>query len=463
MGWKRVGVYRDKKRELEWLVRWYGEINPETGKPRRYSKSFRTKVEADDFKAVKQGEIKKTGRRDRPTDETLKKLIDDFMRMKRPALRAASLRLYDYTIERLINFFGPEKAISSIDEKAADLFMAAQVDHESGKKKLSAWTRAQILTNCRAIFAVAVRWKQITANPFSACDKPKRIVQKWHPLKAAEYLRLQDVAPDLRWKAFYALAYTAGLRFGEMFSLTWGNVDFERGAVKIENRAGTPTMPAFHVKDAEARTIPLPEHTLKLLTEWHTQAPESVPYILLTADRYAAVLKRWKRLGMADDRWENRFMVNNVRRSFKAHARWAEIEFDGKFSIHTFRKSYGQNQANAGVPIKTLQYLMGHSDEKTTLTFYTQLDKGQAATSASVTDRLLADAQKHLDTGWTRNPVPAPDGNQDGNKAQDVSHAENVAYDREGKSGRVDSNHRPLGPEPSALSQAELRPGHRKD
>ncbi len=33
MSWDRVGIYHCKGRKLEWLVRWYGEINPETPLP----------------------------------------------------------------------------------------------------------------------------------------------------------------------------------------------------------------------------------------------------------------------------------------------------------------------------------------------------------------------------------------------------------------------------------------------
>jgi integrase len=430
-GWNRVGIYHDKRRTLPYLVRWYGQIDLDTGKPRRYSKSFRTRAMAEEFKAAKTQEMKKTGRRDKTTNESLKKLIDDYMKTKRPALRPSSLRLYDYATERLLKFFGPDRQVSAINAREADLFMAAQVDSRKGRKKLSSWTRAQTLTNCRAIFRAAVRWNMMSVNPFEECDKPKLMIQKWHAMKAAEYLRLQEAAPDLRWKAFYALAYTSGLRFGELFSLTWGNIDFDRGVVKVENRAGTPTMPAFHVKDAEARIIPLPAHSIKILLEWQGQAPEGVPYILLTADRYAKIIKRWKKLGMVDDRWENRMMINNVLRSFRVHARRAGIEFDGKFSLHTFRKSYGQNQANAGVPIKTLQYLMGHSSEKTTLTFYAQMDAGQAAFSATATERLLTQAANHLDTGLTRSPIPDADDNQQGNRATNVSRAENTAYTQE--------------------------------
>ena len=37
MAWNQVGIYRAKGRTLEWLVRWYGEMNPDTGKPRGIS------------------------------------------------------------------------------------------------------------------------------------------------------------------------------------------------------------------------------------------------------------------------------------------------------------------------------------------------------------------------------------------------------------------------------------------
>ena len=155
----------------------------------------------------------------------------------------------------------------------------------------------QIITNCPAIFKTAIRWNMTAENPFAGVEKPKKALRRRHHLKPAEYLRLLDAAPDLPWKCFHALAYTSGARFGELFSLTWADVDFENGQVKIDNRSGSPAMPPFHVKDDEKRIIPLPRQTLDILTEYQTQAPEGVPFILLTAERYRLVLKRWQRLG----------------------------------------------------------------------------------------------------------------------------------------------------------------------
>ena len=57
-------------------------------------------------------------------------------------------------------------------------------------------------------------------------------------MSVAEYRRLLDAAPNARWRVFYALAYTSAGRFGELFNLTWADIDFDRGRMIIENRAG---------------------------------------------------------------------------------------------------------------------------------------------------------------------------------------------------------------------------------
>ena len=60
----------------------------------------------------------------------------------------------------------------------------------------------------------------------------------------------------------------------------------------IENRPETPTIPPFHIKDYEARRIPLPRHTLDILTKLQTEAAESVPFVLLDEQRYQTVVAK---------------------------------------------------------------------------------------------------------------------------------------------------------------------------
>ncbi|MHC4351462.1 MAG: site-specific integrase, partial [Planctomycetota bacterium] len=222
MAWTRVGLYHYANRKLPWLVRWYGEIDPRTGNPKRYGKSFRTKRQAEDFKAEKTHEFKKGIKRDRPEEVSLGRLCEDFLKTWNPNARKATVDLYEYTIQRLLAYFGRARTISTVGPREADSFFAAQIYRKgSSKRKLSDWARVQIVNHCKTIFNLAVRWQWIPTNPFANIRKPKPVVKKWHRLAVEDYYRLLDAAPTLRWKCFYALVYTSGARFGELFSLTW--------------------------------------------------------------------------------------------------------------------------------------------------------------------------------------------------------------------------------------------------
>jgi integrase len=203
-------------------------------------------------------------------------------------------------------------------------------------------------------------------NPFDALRFKKPATRRWHRITIAEYHALLEAAPTLRWKAFYALAYTSGARVSELFSLTWNDVDFGSGKLIIADREGTASMPPFHVKDHEARSIPLPTHTIDFLTQLQSQATEGIPYILLEKERYERVKTKWQELRKERKPWLNRYMVNNVLRDFKSHCKRAGIKPVGKLTIHTLRKSAGQNWADHP-PMNVVKELMGHSKAETTL------------------------------------------------------------------------------------------------
>ena len=125
MAWTRVGLYHYANRKLPWIVRWYGELEPSTGKSKRYGKSFRTKRQAEDFKAAKMHEFKEGIKRDRPEEVTLGRLCEEFLRTWNPNARKATVDLYKYTIQRLLGYFGETRKISTIGTREADNFFAA--------------------------------------------------------------------------------------------------------------------------------------------------------------------------------------------------------------------------------------------------------------------------------------------------------------------------------------------------
>lgn len=111
---------------------------------------------------------------------------------------------------------------------------------------------------------------KITKSPFVEISKALKLVpSEWYHLEADEYQTLLDYRPKLEEKVFYALCYTAGLRRSEALALCWPEVDFDKDCVYIVNRVGTETLPPFTIKDKDSRTVPLPKHTLALLSKLH--------------------------------------------------------------------------------------------------------------------------------------------------------------------------------------------------
>jgi integrase len=284
-----------------------------------------------------------------------------------------------------------------------------KVTKKRAGEPLSTPTRQQHRRNCIAIFGKAVVWGKLQDNPFAGLKRAKIVAKRWHRLSPAEFLALVEAAPNLQTKCLYALCYTAGLRRSEALALRWDCIDFEKGRVVIANRDATEQWPGFELKDHEARSTPLPDFTLKLLTTWQAQAPEGVPFVLLSKQRCENIKARWRRLRKQGKPWLNRYWQNNTLRSFKVHVKRAGIKPTGALTIHTLRKNAGQNWADC-LPMNVVKEFMGHADIATTQEFYSQVDEHHKRIAASGIQQLLTDAEKKAgkqDVFGTYEPIPA--------------------------------------------------------
>ena len=207
-------------------------------------------------------------------------------------------------------------------------------------------------------------------------------------MKPPEYHALLEAAPSLREKFAYAVFYTTGLRMHEAYNLTWDCLDFQKNLLSVMNRDAMAEIPPFSIKDHEERDIPLPTHTIDLLTQWQAEASEGVPFVLLTAERYERVKAKWRKIQESGLPWKNRYVVNNVLRNFKSHVKRAGIKPVGKFTVHTLRKCCGQNWADK-LPMNVVQQFLGHSDISTTAKFYSKVDRDHEEKAAQIVQELL--------------------------------------------------------------------------
>jgi integrase len=158
--------------------------------------------------------------------------------------------------------------------------------------------------------------------------------------------------------------------------------------MNIENRDGTETMPPFVVKDKEARYVQLPTDTLRILKEYQKEAPEGVPYILFTRQRFNNVMAKWRKCRSEGGTWNPRWMMNHVRREFLIHVKRAEIKPNGSFTVHTLRKCCAQNWADY-LPANVVKFYMGHSSIETTNRYYSIVDESHLLRTREAMDKML--------------------------------------------------------------------------
>lgn len=157
-----------------------------------------------------------------------------------------------------------------------------------------------------------------------------------------ELARLLAVAHSHGRRLWYSLAYFVGLRLGELTRMTWSDVDFENGTLKIRN-----------VKAGRLDELPLrPE----LLDELRATRPLLAPSAANTSRVFPiCVHARTRRL------------------DFKCAGILA-IDADGRVAdLHALRTTLCTNLARLGVPIQLTQRAMRHSDPRTTQRHYTML------------------------------------------------------------------------------------------
>jgi site-specific recombinase XerD len=134
-------------------------------------------------------------------------------------------------------------------------------------------------------------------------------------------------------KMCFTLLYCCGLRLSEGVNLTIGDVDMERKQIVIRGKGN------------KIRYVPIPKPTLKLLGQYiHDQIPK---YWLFQSSRN-----------------EKPIHERSVQRLIKQLL--VKTGIKKKAHPHTLRHSYATHLLEAGVNIKMIQLILGHSNINTT-------------------------------------------------------------------------------------------------
>lgn len=168
-----------------------------------------------------------------------------------------------------------------------------------------------------------------------------------------------------------------GMRVSEFCGLTMNDLDFESRRIRVDHQLVRERSGKYYVEK--------------------TKTACGVRYIPMTDDVYQSlknILARRKKVKLETivDGYSGLILLDKdskpkVALHIENEMRWAMKKY-GKLhpdqplpniTPHVFRHTFCTNMANAGMDVKTLQYLMGHSDVGVTLNIYTHASYDRAA------------------------------------------------------------------------------------
>jgi integrase len=234
---------------------------------------------------------------------------------------------------------------------------------------------AKKLRHLKRLFQLAVDRGQLDANPFRCIRQTKVQKRKIRIYNAQELQNMLRVVEDgtigapMNWKLVILFALTTGLRRGELLNLTWQDIDFDRRIVEVQAKKETTFTWEWHVKDADRRTLPLPDELVQLLAKHQEEQPAGYPYVFIPPARYD-VIQQLRKAGQ----WSVKRgcqPLNNFTRQFQLIRRRAGIA-EGQF--HDLRRTCITDWFRNDLKEYDVMTLAGHSSFETTRKFYLAID-----------------------------------------------------------------------------------------
>lgn len=225
------------------------------------------------------------------------------------------------------------------------------------------------LSILRSAFSIAVENGLISKSP--VLDRFKVRGKANTPKRALSWEQQEQLLSALESKSekhpmlhlFVLLALMTGLRRGEIYALMWDSVDLDAQLIHVRRSAvfqfGGVAQVREELKTSHSyRSVPIPDRLLRVLRQHRTQSnsmflfpdPKDPGQIHFSLERRVSA---WLNYHTGPD----------------AIAKHPVLE-DIKVTPHTLRHSYATRLFEAGLDIKEIQTLLGHSSPDITLKIY---------------------------------------------------------------------------------------------
>lgn len=262
-----------------------------------------------------------------------------------------TLSNYELDLRQWMRFLNRKAANREDRDRLTDLkLLRAFLGEETREYERS--TVARRLSVIKGFLKYLYREGEIEKNLAKLITLPRPEHKLPHVLKPEEVEQLIDgVASDTllqkRSRAMMELLYSTGMRISELVQLTYQDVDFRQGLVRVRG------------KGDKERLIPMGRHCQRAIHDYIAAMPA-----LLSKEPEAPIFL---------NRDGERVSVRTLQRNLRHYA----VEILGgagvKVSPHTFRHSCATHLLSRGAGLREIQELLGHESLVTTQK-YTQVD-----------------------------------------------------------------------------------------
>lgn len=301
---------------------------------------------------------------------TVSELVDRYMNLKRD-LGQNTQRAYGTVINRIKeSSFGQMKVRTVKLSDAKGFYISL---HDSGNRRNTISIYHSVL---RPSFEMAVDDDMIRKNPFKFKVSdiiPDDAVKRTALTKAQQetYLKfIQDYGNGNYYDDIVILLGT-GLRVSELYGLTKNDIDFKTRCIYVDHQlcrtAEKPYFVTTPKTNSGVRTIPMTDTVYLALKR--VIKNRAAPKVEMLVDGYSNFIFLDKS-GMP----KVAMHLENYMRGMQAKVNRIYGKSFPRVSPHVLRHTFCTNMQRAGIDVKSLQYLMGHSNVSVTLDVYTHTD-----------------------------------------------------------------------------------------
>ena len=250
---------------------------------------------------------------------TLAEFIDQYIEARRKSLKPGTLTNHYHTHCALVEFFGADRVMGDITAGSCDDW---RVHLES--RGYAPATIGRHVKRGRQFFRAAVRKKLISENPMQDVRAAAQVNKSREYFVTREAVeKIIAACPNTEWRLIVALARYGGVRTpSETYALTWGDVDWERGRIRV------PSPKTAGYEGREARMMPLFPELRPYLEAAFDEAEPGATYVI-AKHRIGS-----KSLGSSLERIMNRAGVERWPRLFQNMRASRETELVQDHPLH---------------------------------------------------------------------------------------------------------------------------------